>query len=214
MSNTSLDSVPRENLGLRRIQRRRKFFLLLAALTAAALLPFVHSMGGETFVHEGLEMLGIAAIALAVIGRSWCTLYIGGRKSHEIVATGPYSVSRNPLYVFSFIGIAGIAAQTGSATVVVVLTGISVAIFLPAILNEEKALAGRFGADYARYLARVPRFGPKFSAWVDMEKIEVTPRLFWRTAREGLLFFLVLPVCEGVEWLQDAGYLVPLFYLP
>lgn len=214
MSNVSFDRLPRENLGLRPVQRRRKLFLFLVALAAAALLPFIQSRGGETFLHEGLEMLGIGAIALAVIGRSWCTLYVGGRKSAEIVATGPYSVSRNPLYLFSFIGIAGIAAQTGSVTVVAALTGISIAIFLPAILKEEKALAGRFGPEYARYRGRVPRFGPKFSAWVDMEKIEVTPMLFWRTAREGLLFFLVLPICEGVEWLQDAGYLVPLLYLP
>lgn len=159
-------------------------------------------------------MLGVGLIAVAIIGRSWCTLYIGGRKSHEIVATGPYSVSRNPLYVFSFIGVAGIAAQTGSYLMVAILVAITVAIFLPAIWSEEEALAGRFGAEYLRYRARVPRFGPKFSAWTDMETIEVSPKLFWRTAREGMLFLLVLPICEGVEWLQDSGHLVSFITIP
>jgi hypothetical protein len=104
--------------------------------------------------------------------------------------------------------------KTGSDLMTALLVAVAVVIFLPAILKEERALAARFGDDYETYRSRVPRFGPRLSAWTDMETIVVTPRLFWKTAREGLFFFLVIPYCEGIEWLQGAGYIEPLVRLP
>jgi hypothetical protein len=151
---------------------------------------------------------------LAVVGRCWCTLYIGGRKRKEIVDTGPYSVSRNPLYLFSMLGIAGVGAQTGSITLALILLTVAVAIFLPVILKEEGALNQQFGPDYAAYCARVPRFGPRFAAWRDSEILATRPWLFQVTAREGLLLLLVIPLCESIEWLQDAGWFVPFIRLP
>ena len=65
-------------------------------------------------------------------------------------------------------------------------------------------------AEYEAYRARVPRFGPKFAAWTDMETITVSPKLFRITAREGMLFLLASPLFEFVEWIQDTGYAVPL----
>jgi protein-S-isoprenylcysteine O-methyltransferase Ste14 len=201
-------------LGLGSVQRRRRLALLVGALVATLAIPFTESSGEEGLAHETLEMLGVLFIAIGILGRAWCTLYIGSRKGTEVVATGPYSVSRNPLYLFSFIAVAGIGAQTGSYLVTALLVAVAVLIFLPAILREETALATRFGEEYERYRSRVPRFGPRFTAWTDMETIVVTPRLFWKTAREGLFFFLVIPYCEGIEWLQAAGYIEPLVRLP
>src|SRR5947207_2150332 len=42
--------------------------------------------------------LAVAGIAL----RLWATLCIGGRKTHQLVDEGPYSLCRNPLYVGTF----------------------------------------------------------------------------------------------------------------
>ena len=177
------------------------------------MLPFIDTQGRETLVHEIVEIAGLGLIVVAILGRSWCTLYIGGRKSREIVDTGPYSVSRNPLYYFSLIGIFGIGAQTGSLVLGPLLLAVSLAIFVPTILREEAALSERFGPKYQDYMARVPRFGPRLSAWVDMETVEASPRLLWRTVREGFLFLLAIPLCEGVEWLQESGHIVPFIHL-
>jgi protein-S-isoprenylcysteine O-methyltransferase Ste14 len=201
-------------MGLGPVQRRRRLALLLGGLAAVLVLPFIDTTGRETLVHETVEIFGLVLIVVAILGRSWCTLYIGGRKSREIVATGPYSVSRNPLYYFSLIGIFGIGAQTGSLLLGPLVLGVSLAIFVPTILREEEALSERFGSRYRDYMARVPRFGPRFPAWVDMETVEASPRLLWRTVREGLLFLLALPLCEGIEWLQESGYIVPFIHLP
>jgi len=104
------------------VQMTRKlgFRVLLAAFAVVALC-------GETSwppaVHEAMRWLGAALIFVCVSGRTWCTLYIGGRKNHELVTAGPYSVCRNPLYVFSIIGAIGIGAQLG-AVLVAILVGI------------------------------------------------------------------------------------------
>jgi protein-S-isoprenylcysteine O-methyltransferase Ste14 len=215
MADVATYSARRQHLGLGPVQRRRKLAFLLAALVAGVALPFTRSVGTSGgFLHEAAEIGGMILIAMAIVGRSWCTLYIGGRKAHEIVAMGPYSISRNPLYVFSLIGVAGIGLQTGSLVLGLLLAAVALAIFLPVILSEEGALASNFGAEYEAYRARVPRFGPRISAWRDTETVVVHPRRLWRTFAEALLFLLAMPLCEAIDRLQDAGYLVPLFHLP
>jgi protein-S-isoprenylcysteine O-methyltransferase Ste14 len=207
--------TPQERLNLGPVQRRRRLALLLAMIAYFLALPFIHSIGaGEGVLHEGLEIFGMVLISCAIVGRSWCTLYIGGRKRHEIVASGPYSISRNPLYVFSLLAILGIGLQTGSLVMGLLATAIGFAIFYPVIRREEEMLSSAFGADYANYSARVPRFGPNFSLWRDMETIMVHPRRLRQTFLEATIFLLAMPVCEAIEVLQDSGYLTPLLHLP
>lgn len=196
-------------------QRQRKRALLLSGLTFALALPFVRSLDVDAgALHEGVEIFGMALMLIAIVGRSWCSLYIGGRKSREVVATGPYSVSRNPLYLFSLLAVTGIGLQTGSLILGLIATAIAFAIFHRVILKEEEALAAGLGADYERYRRRVPRFGPKLSLWQDAESITVFPARLSRTFLEALLFLLAIPVCETIEKLQDAGLFVPLLHLP
>ena len=169
---------------------------------------------GEYSVHEAIELAGLLLIGVAILGRMWCTLYIGGRKSQEIVAVGPYSLSRNPLYVFSTLAVAGVGLQTGSILVGAILVAAALAIFVPVIRREEAALTAHFGPDYAAYMARVPRFGPRFANWTEPKIVEASPKLLWRTLRDTLPLFLAFPFCEAVEWMQASGYLEPLLRLP
>ena len=69
---------------------------------------------GTNGTHEMIEWFGIFAILLCIFGRTWTSLYIGGRKNRALLTKGPYSVVRNPLYVFSILGAAGAGAQLGS----------------------------------------------------------------------------------------------------
>ena len=105
-------------------------------------------------------MLGVLLIFLGIAGRLWSTLYIGGRKSEEVVTGGPYSITRNPLYVFSSMAAAGVGAQMGSIVAMVGFGLICAAAFHIVILREERFLKEVLGAPYLAYLARVPRFFP------------------------------------------------------
>src|SRR5690606_12064633 len=138
--------------------------------------------------HEGIEAVGLGLIVICIVGRAWCSLYIGGRKKAEIVDRGPYSISRNPLYVFSFMGAFGMGAQTGSLTVAMLFLLLTYVVFYFTVKREETWLAGQLGQVYADYCARTPRFGPDFSKWRDAEALDVRPRFFLLTIRDGLMF--------------------------
>lgn len=200
---------------LSRFQHRRR--LALAVLIAVVLLGllFVQSrLPSSGKAHEYVEALGFGLILLAILGRTWCTLYIGGRKAAEIVDTGPYSVTRNPLYVFSAIGAAGVGALAGSVTVAVVFAVVTYLCFLYVILVEEKYLTNTFGDVYLRYMQRVPRFLPNFGLFKDAEMLSVRPKVLYRTFTDGLIFLVAYPFFEIVEYLQNSGILPVLFRVP
>ncbi|WP_242397050.1 MULTISPECIES: methyltransferase family protein [Brevundimonas] len=170
--------------------------------------------GLHSTLHEGVEAFGLAAIVLAIIGRAWCSLYIGGRKKAEIVSRGPYSITRNPLYVFSFIGAFGVGAQTGSVTIAALFAVATWVVFSLTVRREEAWLQNVFGADYSAYRERTPRFIPNFSLWRDEGELAVRPAFFLLTLRDGLVFFLAVPVFESFDALQATGWLHVLLKLP
>ncbi|MCF1505999.1 isoprenylcysteine carboxylmethyltransferase family protein [Afifella sp. H1R] len=197
------------------VQRRRKVALRIAVILVLGILPIMQSTWPvERTTHETVEIISLILISIAVLGRVWCTLYIGGRKVQEIVDTGPYSISRNPLYMFNFLGAVGVGAQTGSMLAGPLFALATFLIFFPVILSEEKALLRKFGEAFETYRQRVPRFGPSLRGWRDMEAVLIRPPLLWRTLRDGLVFFLVVPAFELIDWLQVLGFVTPLFHLP
>lgn len=199
---------------LSRYQRRRRLAvaLLVAILFVALLFVGSAELPGSD-LHEYVEAFGGAAILVAILGRTWCTLYIGGRKSAEIVRGGPYSVTRNPLYVFSTIGAAGIGAMTGSVTIAAVFALITYLAFRSVALVEENYLKRAFGQPYLDYMKEVPRFFPRLRLFRESEMLTVRPQLIYRTFTDGLLFLAAYPFFELVEHLQDAGILPVLLRL-
>lgn len=197
---------------LGKYQQRRRFAIaiVLSLLVIALLFVRSQSMG---HLHEYIEAFGISLIVMAIIGRMWCTLYIGGRKSAEIVRIGPYSMSRNPLYVFSAIGAIGIGAQTGSFIIALAFGVLCYLAFATVTRTEEKFLKANFGQPYEEYCASVPRFFPNFALFRDEKELLVKPDRIYRTFMDGLVFFVAYPFFEFVEYLQDAGTLPVLLRL-
>ncbi|MCC0032425.1 MAG: isoprenylcysteine carboxylmethyltransferase family protein [Brucellaceae bacterium] len=196
------------------MQRMRRLVLAIIILSVLGVLAFCASAWQSREIHEIVEAIGLGLIAAGILGRLWCTLYIGGRKSSELVDLGPYSMSRNPLYVFSSIAAAGVGAQTGSAVVALAFfIGCAVA-FHVVILKEEAYLRNALGPDYLAYLERVPRFFPALAKFKDAPELTVLPRRLYVTFMDGLVFFLALPFFELVEYLQEAGVVPVLLRLP
>jgi len=199
---------------IQRTQRIRKAVLLVAILAAVLLAAVSQTLGGETLAHEGLETVGLALILVCIIGRAWCSLYIGGRKTAEIVDRGPYSVSRNPLYLFSFMGAFGMGAQTGSIVIATLFLLIAVGVFFATVKREEHWLLANFGEPYAAYLRLTPRFWPDFRLWRDSDRLEIRPVFFLTTLRDGLAFLIAVPLFELLETAQNAGWLQVVFRIP
>ncbi|WP_157019410.1 methyltransferase family protein [Mesorhizobium xinjiangense] len=188
--------------------------IVLGAIIAliCLFLVFGGSLQSE-LMHERIEAHGIALILIGIGGRLWSTLYIGGRKSAEVVSTGPYSVMRNPLYFFSSIAAMGIGAQTGSLVYTVIMPVLCALAFHFVTLREERYLRATLGAPYEAYLARVPRFCPK--PWLFRDDTEVTfkPRLLNRTLLDGLVFLVSIPFFELIEEGQEVGWIPVLFWV-
>lgn len=193
-------------LSLDRFQFLRR--MCLAGLLVAVSIPLL-AIGSAWHheTHEAIEMAGLALIAIGILGRMWCTLYIGGRKSKEIVDVGPYSMTRNPLYLFSSVAAAGVGAQTGSLLLTVVFAAGCAGAFLIVIRREETFLRATFGAPYEAYLKRVPRFLPDPRLFRDQPQTSVTNNRLYRTLGDGLVFFAAIPALEGIEYLQHARVL-------
>ena len=205
------------HLGARRraSQTSRKIVLAVSCLLGASIFFVADSYwpdGGV--VHESIEWVGIALISICVLGRTWCTLYIGKRKNYELVQDGPYSVVRHPLYVFSIIGAIGVGAQAGGFTAALVGGFLTWAVFLRMSQVEEDNMITMFGARYFEYMMRVPRFKPNFSLYHSRKSLEVFPRQIAVTFFDAAIFFLAVPVMEVFDYLHDAGILPTLFYLP
>lgn len=93
--------------------------------------------------------------------RFWSTWFIGGRKSREVVCYGPYSLTRNPLYVGTFLMILALAFLLKSPTFAAA-TAIVIAYYCVAVVPlEERLLRHQFGTVYANYCQSVPRWFPR-----------------------------------------------------
>jgi protein-S-isoprenylcysteine O-methyltransferase Ste14 len=208
-------AVHRSTINLRQVQRIRKAALLAAILAAVALMIFGDSRWPSgTTMHEAIEWVGLVLIVICILGRTWSSIYIGGHKVRTLVTLGPYSVTRNPLYLFSVLGAAGAGAQLGSVVLALVSGLIAWLVFRLVVMKEERVLVSHFGNKYRRYLATVPRFLPNLSLWRDAEKIEVHPSMVRRTFIDACVLLLAMPMAEGFEYLHEAGALVAFVHLP
>jgi protein-S-isoprenylcysteine O-methyltransferase Ste14 len=195
------------------VQKIRKLALLIAILAGGAVFALTDSVypNGQT-VHEMIEWVGIVLIVICILGRTWTSLYVDGGRITEPVMTGPYSVTRNPQYLFSVIGAAGMGAQTGSAVVALICGAITWIVFDVVMREEEKLLLQRHGESYRRYLETVPRLFPR-SLWREEKTLTVhPPRVLW-TFVDALFFLLAVPIAEACEYLRDAGILPVLMRL-
>jgi protein-S-isoprenylcysteine O-methyltransferase Ste14 len=195
-------------------QWQRKIIVVAAAAVGVGLLASMRAASPEgAYWHETVERIGIILIMVGIIGRTWCAMYIGGNKLNRLVIEGPYSLTRNPLYVFSAIAAFGLGAQLGSVVFALICAAVTLIIFALVISHEERALSERFPGDFVRYKARVPRLMPNFRGWQDAETILVRPALVHRTFWDAMLFLLAAPGLKALEGLRDASLIAPLFRL-
>lgn len=160
-----------------------------------------------------LECLGLAMLLLGAFGRVWCAVHIAGRKNKDLVAVGPFSTMRNPLYFFSMFAFTGAGLCFDSISLGALFLGVFLLTHWPTILSEEKFLRGAFGAEYDAYCARVPRFLPKMSLYVPAVEVTVGIRAFRRVLVEAGLMPLAFIAAQGVEYAHQTGLLPSLITL-
>jgi len=101
---------------------------------------------------------GIPFIILGEIMRIWASGYI--KKNEELSQSGPYAITRNPLYVGNFLIGVGFSIMTSRVLLFLFYLAAFIYIYKLTIQNEEKFLSAKFGDTFSRYKERVPVFFP------------------------------------------------------
>ncbi|MCF3642178.1 isoprenylcysteine carboxylmethyltransferase family protein [Rhizobium sp. TRM95111] len=197
-----------------RQKRRIAALWLLATSFATLFLVSQPSWGDGTSFHEATEVTGLILVFFGVLGRLWSILFIGAHKNAALVTSGPYSMTRNPLYVSSLVAIAGIGLMFGSFTLTALLVAASYGIFRYTALREADFLASRFGAAYDAYAKRTPLFWPNPAAYSGETEVAFSQAALAKTFLDCLFLIALFPLLEGIEQLQAAGYLTVLFRIP
>jgi protein-S-isoprenylcysteine O-methyltransferase Ste14 len=113
-----------------------------------------------------VRLLGIALIGGAVWLEVWAavtlinahTTVLPHRKSSHLVSTGPYNLSRNPIYLGNVLLLLGLGLITTNGWFLVFAAATGFATNALAIRREELHLLACFGAEYEYYCRRVRRW--------------------------------------------------------
>ena len=160
-----------------------------------------------------LFSIGLALAAVGAAGRIWCSFFISGRKDGQLVSEGPYSISRNPLYVFSCIGLLWVGFTTETLTYPLLFLAIF-GLYYPGIMaREERRLEELFGDAYRQYRQRVPRFWPRRGLYSEPASWISNPRLFRRHILSDIWFIWIAAIIELIEGFRRAGMLPHLLEL-
>jgi protein-S-isoprenylcysteine O-methyltransferase Ste14 len=96
-------------------------------------------------------LLGFSVAVLGEAFRVWAAGHL--EKSREVTSSGPYRLTRHPLYLGSTVMALGIAIAARHVGVWVIAVVYVVVMIGSAIRSEETFLRGRFGGDYDAYRA-------------------------------------------------------------
>lgn len=192
--------------------------ILLSRIAAAAVLFFLCST--ESYWETENEMisfllffLGMLLVTVASLGRMWCSVYIAGFKDQKLITKGPYSLCRNPLYLFSSVGIVGIGLCTETFTYPFIFL-ILFSIYYPFVIkSEQKRLASYFGAEFEEYKGRVPAFFPRFSSLDEPLEYTVNPMVYRRHISSAVWFVWIVGIIELMEGLRAIEILPHLWTL-
>lgn len=123
---------------------------------AALFLIFACPSQGSVFLGFWLALAGAAV-------RTWASGTIV--KNRELATEGPYRLTRNPLYLGSFLIVLGVATMGGRWWFPVAFGAFFLSVYTTLIRREEKKLLALYGDAFRDYCGRVPRLWPDLAAW-------------------------------------------------
>jgi protein-S-isoprenylcysteine O-methyltransferase Ste14 len=132
--------------------------------------PLHYAAGSDG--HLVCQCAGWLLFLAGATTRWWATLYVGGRKTRDLVTEGAYSVTRNPLYLGTFLLAMSMGVLAQSATFSLGAVAVSL-FYLITVLVEENNLRSLHGDRFQAYCQRVPRLLPNFRLLQSREILSV-----------------------------------------
>jgi protein-S-isoprenylcysteine O-methyltransferase Ste14 len=141
--------------------------LFISALALGSLLTLLIPIGpglaspnalalivGLSFVAIGLALAVFSARGFRFAGTS----VVPGQHATALVTTGPYRVTRNPIYIGSVLVYFGLSIVLTSVWTLFLLVPVLMILQTGVVKPEEAYLELKFGEAYRQYRARVPRW--------------------------------------------------------
>ena len=196
---------------LRTIARHRMLILRLSMITLIAITIYdnnifvPYSLDVSLNTSLILSVLGFFLVMLGGFGRIWASLYIEGFKTKTLIKEGPYSMVRNPLYVFSLMIFIGLCLAIKSIPISIALITIFTLFHIPTILNEEKILLNTHDESYREYYKSTPRLFPnilKYRKPKSTDRIEVKIQRINKRLWEVIGYLVLFVIIDGY-WISS-----------
>ncbi len=142
------------------------YLLASAKPFGAAPAPIAPIPAWLAWTCVGATAIGIAWMVWARrhLGRLWSGI-VTFKTGHRIVRSGPYAITRHPIYTGLLLALLATALAratwTGFAGFAIMLAG-----FRLKIRQEETLLTSHFGDAYRAYRAEVPALVPRIKIWI------------------------------------------------
>jgi protein-S-isoprenylcysteine O-methyltransferase Ste14 len=158
--------APGHRQGTRRLEVLWQFgAAVLVVIVVRFLLPDLRRLTDRS---RWIELPGLVLLVVSTVFTIWARLSLGRmwsiapnmlQQDHKLRTTGPYSITRHPIYTGLSGMLLGTVLLNGVGTLLVILA-VGVAALAVRIPTEERLMSAAFPEEYARYRERVPRLFP------------------------------------------------------
>ncbi len=119
-----------------------------------------------TWIDTLIDTVGIGCLILGELLRILAVSHAGEWtrsrrfKAHMLITTGPYAYIRHPIYVGNFLIGLGMVLLSEAWSFIPVFALLFAIQYGAIISEEERFLSDKFGKEFDRYRARVPKYFP------------------------------------------------------
>lgn len=166
---------------------------------------FPRLYGTSLLVDDLLDFFGLMVVLSGTYLRMAARGFkkANSKKGGALVIAGPYRLTRNPMYLGSFLMGAGFILIVWPWWMLPFFAALFYLRFNKQIVKEEKKLTETFGDRYKQYLQDVPRLFPSLKTLKNSKFSEIfPPELCWNTKEKGGLLGWPLVACF-LETLQE-----------
>lgn len=182
---------------------RKKLFTLRSYTP----LPFLAAMIVFARPTDDTMILGFLTVIAGELVRFWGVVYAGSLTrvtgsvgAPEVIVAGPFAHVRNPLYIGNIVTYVGIGIMANALVPWLVLAAAAWFSFqyYQIVLLEEEFLEKEFGEDYRAFRRNVPRFIPRWKAYVPMVGKQQPPKWSEAFQSERRTFQALIVVCVAL----------------
>ena len=203
----------RGTMSLELIVRRNR--IIISRFFSVLFLFFLFTSSTPWFSNQiyffSFIALGFVFIWVSVVGRIWASIYLSGYKDNRIISVGPFSLVRNPLYIFSLSGLIGIGLATASFIMLGSMLTVYFLIYHHTINSEEFYLNQKFGDEYNNYKLRTNKLLPSKKNFLEPSEYKIKTKFVMNSVIDAMWFVVGFLFLLGVHLLHYKS-LLPVFF--